>query len=196
MEVGPLDEGSAVSCSGGWFTYEEMKKMNTIWGICGFLGFWASERGESTSEMGVGNGDGAVVGGGPVVAVVMVFEGRKTGKWWLRVGTEVVGYWPASLFNELCDYAKIVEYGGEVMYANTGRHTSTQMGSGHFESGPGKTAYARNLKVLDSSNAMKDVTNLETLAEKPNCYGVQKGYNDVYRNYIYSGGPGNSPKCP
>ncbi|XP_076895952.1 protein neprosin-like [Bidens hawaiensis] len=113
------------------------------------------------------------------------WQGRSSGNWWLRVGTEVVGYWPASLFTDLRNHAKTVEYGGEVMYENSGRHTSTQMGSGHFEGGPGKTAYTRNLKVVDSNNVMKDVSNLQILADKPNFYSIQKGYNDVYRNYIY-----------
>ncbi|XP_076941627.1 protein neprosin-like [Bidens hawaiensis] len=113
-----------------------------------------------------------------------IWKGRSSGNWWLRVGTEVVGYWPASLFTDLRNHAKTVEYGGEVMYENSSGHTSTQMGSGHFEGGPGKTAYTRNLKVVDSNNIMKDVSNLHILAEKPNCYSIQKGYNDVYRNKL------------
>ena len=57
----------------------------------------------------------------------------RTGNWWLRVGGELVGYWPGSLFTSLKDKAEEVYWGGGIANEMTGgRHTTTTMGSGHF----------------------------------------------------------------
>ncbi|KAK9063463.1 hypothetical protein SSX86_017333 [Deinandra increscens subsp. villosa] len=127
----------------------------------------------------------------------MMWKDPKSGDWWLSVGSEVIGYWPATLFTDLQDYATTVEYGGEVYSPRSaGRHTSTEMGSGHFEDeGFGRAAYVRNLEVVDEDNVLHEVSKLETFAEKPNCYGVESGYSDDWGNYIYFGGPGYNPDC-
>ncbi|XP_076931843.1 protein neprosin-like [Bidens hawaiensis] len=127
----------------------------------------------------------------------MIWKDPKTLNWWLKVGNELVGYWPATLFTDLRDHATTIEYGGEVFSPNLGRHTSTQMGSGHFPyEGFKSAAYARNLEVTDFLNQLVDVPNLQTSADKPNCYDVQSGFNSVWRNYIFFGGSGYNPKCP
>ncbi|KAJ0724032.1 putative neprosin [Helianthus annuus] len=70
------------------------------------------------------------------------------------------------------------------------------MGSGHFpDDGLGKAAYARNLEVIDRANNLNGASNLQLYINKPNCYGVTKGYGGVWHNYIYFGGPGYNPKC-
>ncbi|KAJ0724124.1 putative neprosin [Helianthus annuus] len=126
----------------------------------------------------------------------MIWKDPKSENWWLKVGNEVIGYWPASLFTDLRNHATLIEYGGEVYSGSSGKHTSTQMGSGHFPGeGLGKAAYARNLEVIDRYNNLNPVSNLILFADKPNCYGVTKGYSDVWHNYIYFGGPGYNPKC-
>lgn len=110
---------------------------------------------------------------------------------------ELIGFWPKELFKNLQDHATLIEYGGEVFSHDlSGRHTSTQMGSGHFpDEGFGKAAYIRNLEVVDQNNYLNDVTNLKLFPEKPNCYSVTSGFSDAWRNYIYFGGPGYSPNC-
>ncbi|KAK1415746.1 hypothetical protein QVD17_31532 [Tagetes erecta] len=127
----------------------------------------------------------------------MIWKDPKTRDWWFMVGSEVMGYWPSNLFTDLRDHATSVEYGGEVYSPNLGMHTSTQMGSGHFQDeGFAKAAYVRNLEVIDKDNKLNSVNNLSLLAEKPNCYGVRNEFSDAWGNYIYFGGPGNNPNCP
>ncbi|KAI3817529.1 hypothetical protein L1987_11324 [Smallanthus sonchifolius] len=99
----------------------------------------------------------------------MISKDPKNGDWWLTVRSEV---------------------------RDLGRHTSTQMGSGHFQDeGFGKAAYARNLEVVDEDNKLNAVYDLQLLADNPNCYGVKNGYSDAWGNYIYFGGPGYNPNC-
>ncbi|XP_076885042.1 protein neprosin-like [Bidens hawaiensis] len=138
-------------------------------------------------------------GGQQYDVAFMIWKDLKSKDWWLRVGNEVMGYWPRTLFTDLQDHATTVEYGGEVSSELNfdSRHTTTGMGSGHFQNeGFGKAAFIRNLEVVDSDNTLREVSNLNTFAESPNCYGVQSGYNGVWRNYIYFGGPGYNPNCP
>ncbi|KAI3817530.1 hypothetical protein L1987_11325 [Smallanthus sonchifolius] len=126
----------------------------------------------------------------------MIWKDVKSGDWWLRVGSEVIGYWPATLFSDLRDHATSIQYGGEVYSEKSSKHTSNQMGSGHFpDEGLGKAAYARNLEVVDEMNNVNPVSEVGIFADKPNCYDVKSGYNAVWGNYIYFGGPGYNPKC-
>ncbi|KAK9063462.1 hypothetical protein SSX86_017332 [Deinandra increscens subsp. villosa] len=127
----------------------------------------------------------------------LISRDTKSGDWWLTVGSEVMGYWPATLFTDLRDHATSVEYGGEVFSGTLGgAHTSTQMGSGHFpDEGFGKAAYVRNLRVIYEDNMLNDVSNLQTFVDKAECYGVRNGYGDDWGNYIYFGGPGYNPNC-
>ncbi|CAA7050571.1 unnamed protein product [Microthlaspi erraticum] len=58
---------------------------------------------------------------------------KDSGNWWLMIGEELVGYWPGSLFTSLRDRAVRVQWGGEIVnQMSGGRHTNTDMGSGHF----------------------------------------------------------------
>ena len=110
----------------------------------------------------------------------------------------VLGYWPSSLFTYLADSATMVEWGGEVVNSGTdGRHTSTQMGSGHFPSeGFGQAAYFSNLQVVDANNNLRSPDRIDTFAENSACYDVQDGYNREWGYYFYFGGPGLNEGCP
>ncbi|KAL8534236.1 hypothetical protein ACS0TY_010294 [Phlomoides rotata] len=137
--------------------------------------------------------------GGQFDISLLVWKDPKHGNWWLEFGNGVlVGYWPSFLFTHLKDHASMVQFGGEIVNSqNTGGHTSTQMGSGHFaEEGFGKASYFRNLQVVDWDNSLIPLSNLRVLADHPNCYDIQGGINKVWGNYFYYGGPGKSPKCP
>nr|XP_043613332.1 uncharacterized protein LOC122585277 [Erigeron canadensis] len=127
----------------------------------------------------------------------LIWKDIKSGDWWLKAGSEMIGYWPQTLFTDLRDHATSIEYGGEVYSRNLHNHTSTQMGSGHFPNeGFGKAAYARNLEIVNEDNTLNPVPNLKAIADKPNCYGVKSGYSKTWGNYIFFGGPGNNPNCP
>ncbi|GAB2269811.1 hypothetical protein Dimus_004729 [Dionaea muscipula] len=131
---------------------------------------------------------------------VMVWKDPKHGHWWLEFGSGLlVGYWPEFLFSHLRTHADMIQFGGEIVNSGSmsGYHTSTQMGSGHFpDEGFKKAAYFRNLQVVDWDNSLLPLTNLQVMADHPNCYNVRKGRNNVWGDYFYYGGPGRNVKCP
>ncbi|BBH03790.1 Protein of Unknown Function D [Prunus dulcis] len=126
---------------------------------------------------------------------LMVWKDPKHGHWWLEFGNGLlVGYWPAFLFSHLRSHASMVQFGGEIVNSRSmGYHTSTQMGSGQFaEAGFGKASYFRNLQVVDWDNNLLPLTNLHLLADRPNCYDIRQGRNNVWGTYFYYGGPGRN----
>ncbi|KAK7307236.1 hypothetical protein VNO77_40115 [Canavalia gladiata] len=137
--------------------------------------------------------------GGQFDISLLIWKDPKHGNWWLEFGSGIlVGYWPSFLFTHLRDHASMVQFGGEVVNSRqSGSHTSTQMGSGHFAGeGFGKASYFRNLQVVDWDNNLVPLSNLRVLADHPNCYDIQGGINNVWGNYFYYGGPGRSMRCP
>ncbi|ESW29350.1 hypothetical protein PHAVU_002G063400 [Phaseolus vulgaris] len=138
-------------------------------------------------------------GGGQFDISLLIWKDPKHGNWWLEFGSGIlVGYWPSFLFTHLRDHASMVQFGGEVVNSRqSGSHTSTQMGSGHFASeGFGKASYFRNMQVVDWDNNLVPLSNLRVLADHPNCYDIQGGINNVWGNYFYYGGPGRNVRCP
>ncbi|KAL5552838.1 hypothetical protein UlMin_040239 [Ulmus minor] len=137
--------------------------------------------------------------GGQFDISLLIWKDPKHGNWWLEFGSGIlVGYWPSFLFTHLRDHASMVQFGGEVVNSRqSGFHTSTQMGSGHFAGeGFGKASYFRNLQIVDWDNSLIPLSNLKVLADHPNCYDIQGGINNVWGNYFYYGGPGRNVRCP
>ncbi|URE26598.1 hypothetical protein MUK42_30112 [Musa troglodytarum] len=141
----------------------------------------------------------SALNGGQFDIDLLVWKDPKHGHWWLELGSGLlVGYWPSFLFSHLAEHANMVQFGGEIVNAQTsGFHTSTQMGSGHF-AGEGfrKASYFRNLQLVDWDNSLIPLSNLRLLADHPNCYSIQGGVNAVWGNYFYYGGPGRNVRCP
>lgn len=92
----------------------------------------------------------------------------------------------------------MVQFGGEIVNSMpSGSHTTTQMGSGQFAGeGFAKASYFRSLQVVDWDNNLTPPSNLQVVADHPNCYNIQKEYNDAWGNYFYYGGPGRNVQCP
>lgn len=137
--------------------------------------------------------------GGQFDISLLIWKDPKHGNWWLEFGSGIlVGYWPSFLFSHLGDHASMIQFGGEVVnLGSSGSHTSTQMGSGHFaEEGFAKASYFRNMQVVDWDNNLIPLSNLRVLADHPNCYDIQGGFNNAWGNYFYYGGPGRNVKCP
>ncbi|KAK7407234.1 hypothetical protein VNO78_08968 [Psophocarpus tetragonolobus] len=137
--------------------------------------------------------------GGQFDISLLIWKDPKHGNWWLEFGSGIlVGYWPSFLFTHLRDHASMVQFGGEIVNSRqSGTHTSTQMGSGHFAGeGFGKASYFRNMQVVDWDNNLVPLSNLRVLADHPNCYDIQGGINNVWGNYFYYGGPGRNVRCP
>ncbi|XP_077252761.1 protein neprosin-like [Tasmannia lanceolata] len=129
---------------------------------------------------------------------ILIWKDPKLGNWWLGFGDNtLIGYWPTEIFTHLGDHASMVEWGGEVVNTRpSGKHTSTQMGSGQFaDAGFGRSSYFRNLEIVDSDNSLSSVESISTLAENTNCYNIKSSYNTDWGTYFYYGGPGNNPEC-
>lgn len=111
---------------------------------------------------------------------------------------ENIGYWPASLFTNLADYATEIEWGGEVgNWAAGGQHTTTEMGSGHFpEEDYKKASFFKFIQVVDESNQIKDPKDFSTSSQAPSCYGIKNNKSKEGGVYFYYGGPGRNPNCP
>ncbi|XP_031493322.1 uncharacterized protein LOC116259605 [Nymphaea colorata] len=122
------------------------------------------------------------------------------GDWELSVSESEVGFWPRSNYLDSFPFATMVRWGGEIVnHEKTGRHTSTQMGSGHFSSeGIGKAAYVIGMGLFDSQGRLYDAPNeLNTFATNPMCYDVTLWKDDNLGSYITVGGPGyDREKCP
>ncbi|KAG9455597.1 hypothetical protein H6P81_000105 [Aristolochia fimbriata] len=135
-------------------------------------------------------------GGEQQELILTVFKDKSSGNWWLMVGESQVGYWPASLFNTLADSASMVQWGGEIVNdRTTGRHTATDMGSGHFPTeGSGKASYFKNIQVVDGSNALTSPPpGLGRVVTNAQCYDMEIEAGGSSFNY---GGPGLSDECP
>ncbi|KAK6116535.1 hypothetical protein DH2020_049740 [Rehmannia glutinosa] len=121
--------------------------------------------------------------GGQFDISLLAWKDPKHGNWWLEFGNGIlVGYWPSFLFTHLRERASMVQFGGEIVNSrNSGAHTSTQMGSGHFAGeGFGKASYFRNLQVVDWDNNLIPLSNLHVLADHQNCYDIRGGINRVW----------------
>ncbi|KAK8943436.1 hypothetical protein KSP40_PGU018704 [Platanthera guangdongensis] len=137
-------------------------------------------------------------GGSQFDISILVWKDPKEGNWWMQFGSDyVMGYWPSFLFSYLSESASMVEWGGEVVNSEPdGRHTATEMGSGHFpEEGFGKASYFRNVQIVDESNNLRSPKGIGVFTEQSNCYDVQRGSNGDWGTYFYFGGPGKSPNC-
>ncbi|KAH7429694.1 hypothetical protein KP509_09G061800 [Ceratopteris richardii] len=137
--------------------------------------------------------------GGQYQIEIMIWKDPRHGNWWLAFeGSHIVGYWPSEIFSHLSDYAaNMVEWGGEVVNLRSyGRHTSTQMGSGHFaEGGFGAASFFHSLQVVDSDNNLQPMGDVQTLAENPHCYDIITVEDPTWGAAFYFGGPGYNQLC-
>jgi hypothetical protein len=123
------------------------------------------------------------------------------GHWWLRYGDTWVGYYPRTLFdsNGLRDAADLVDFGGEIVNTSTdGRHTRTDMGSGHWPyEGYSWAAYQRAIRYVDTSNFYQRATGLSRSVTNNMCYDLdlQSSTGD-WEEFFYFGGSGFNSSCP
>lgn len=122
------------------------------------------------------------------------------GNWVVSVDGEVVGYYPASLFNGgLGNNATWVSFGGEVYSSLPDpSQTQDQMGSGLRPEGnlsAGQAAYQRNLRVQsDSIGTMVNsngTPSTDTANGGANPYNIQAWMNSgtSWQSYFWVGGP-------
>ncbi|XXG49316.1 hypothetical protein AAC387_Pa02g3535 [Persea americana] len=128
---------------------------------------------------------------------VQVLQDATFGDWlflW-EEGDIAVGYFPKRLFPILGNSpATKVVWGGETY--NPFRYLPMPpMGSGHFPSeAPGKASYVSRIRVVDTNRHLIDAPfDLETIADVPQCYGIEDprvNYGGEAGRSIFYGGPG------
>jgi hypothetical protein len=122
------------------------------------------------------------------------------GHWWLKYGNTWVGYYPRSLFdsNGLRNYGRKVDFGGEIIDEQPGgRHTRTDMGSGHFPGdGFGYAAYQRQIRYITTSNFWGIRPSLTATRTDSDCYDISvKNSSGSWERYFYFGGWGYWAHC-
>lgn len=123
------------------------------------------------------------------------------GNWWIMLGTNWVGYYPASLFatSGLRSKANRISWYGEIVDLDDGTNTSTDMGSGQFANqGFQKAAYMRNIWYYKLSDGKRYQYNPGTTGTTPGCYTLDTHFisGTTWESYFYFGGPGKSSTCP
>lgn len=126
------------------------------------------------------------------------------GNWWLNVGGEWVGYYPASLFSNpgLANQADSIQFFGEIV--DSGSHpeaTKTQMGTGYFaERRWPYAAYQRLLRYqTNAAGTMTDYNGSNIVTDSKE-YDVDSHMNSGtnWSSYFWFGGPGaiEDANCP
>ncbi|KAI3856347.1 hypothetical protein MKX03_003361 [Papaver bracteatum] len=131
-------------------------------------------------------------------ATFSIHKDPSSGNWWIQVQGTTVGYYPSSLFTLLSKKPATMEFGGEIFNERSkGRHTTAQMGSGHFpsEGGLGVSSYFHHVQVFDENNEAKNPENIVSHVTNPNCYDlkIDEKYTNGYG--FYYGGPGYNDNC-
>ncbi|KAI3882679.1 hypothetical protein MKX03_031539 [Papaver bracteatum] len=128
-----------------------------------------------------------------------IFQDQSTGNWWVQCQGVEVGYFPPSLFKQLSTKATIVQFGGAVLNTrNQGRHTATEMGSGHLpsEGNFGVSSYFSHVKVIDGNHMAREPEDVIVYETNPNCYGLSVDHGRHMESYgFFYGGPGFSYNC-
>ncbi|OMO62867.1 hypothetical protein COLO4_32851 [Corchorus olitorius] len=141
----------------------------------------------------------SIYGGQQFEILLIVYKDKQSGNWWLRFEDIDLGYWPSSIFTKLSDRAGEIIWGGEIVNTGSrGRHTTTEMGSGHFPSeGFEFAAYMKNLAYIDESGSFADAGNVVPFVTNAKCYDVKiPKKNNVRGTHFYFGGPGWNDDCP
>ncbi|KAG2294120.1 hypothetical protein Bca52824_040789 [Brassica carinata] len=133
----------------------------------------------------------STIGGLQTELTIQVWKDPARGPWWLGVGfsngtkLSAIRYWPVEIFSRLTDHAENVQWGGEIVDIRaSGRHTTTDMGSG-YRPGSDRAAYVRDLQVALSPGEFVPVSRLIVGATNATNYSVEK-----YSNSSFSyGGP-------
>nr|KYP73056.1 hypothetical protein KK1_005665 [Cajanus cajan] len=138
--------------------------------------------------------DTSIYGGTMVEYNLAIYQEQRTKDWWLRMGNENIGYFPAKLFTTMFS-ANIVGWGGSTR--TPPGSPSPQMGSGYFpDDNFVHACYFRHVGFQNTSRQYYGPPKytVNTYNDNPNCFGVEY-YGDQKREVGYSlqfGGPGGN----
>ncbi|KAM3710199.1 hypothetical protein ACJW31_01G010800 [Castanea mollissima] len=133
---------------------------------------------------------------------VRIDHDPSTNHWWLQIGNEVVGYWPAEILQHLKKKASLVAWGGDVYskYVKTGHpyHTTAYMGSGEAASELyGSANFITNIRIIDDSLQLKYPDPAFFVVDEPNCYSalIHKADRDSEPAFYFGGHPDHKCAC-
>ncbi|CAN8318155.1 unnamed protein product [Cochlearia groenlandica] len=122
---------------------------------------------------------------------ISIWKDPKSGNWWLGLGpnNSLVGYWAKEIFASLSS-ADEVQWGGEIVNSqSSGRHTTTEMGSGNFPNkGFGESSYFRNLETVDYTNSFLPVQKVRTETTNSTIYNIRTMSRDDWGTCFFYGG--------
>ncbi|RZC62962.1 hypothetical protein C5167_024705 [Papaver somniferum] len=156
---------------------------------------------QTSSEIGLGCNftEVSTFKGGQKDATFSIHKDQNSGNWWVQLQGISVGYYPSSIFKLLSKTADHVEFGGEITNARSnGRHTTTQMGSGHYplDGGLGISSYFSHVQVMTENNEIiDDPVNVQLYTSNPNCYDLKVDEKRTNGYSFYYGGSGYNDKC-
>ncbi|KAJ7297035.1 hypothetical protein O6H91_Y084000 [Diphasiastrum complanatum] len=132
---------------------------------------------------------------------IAIAKSDKWGDWWVKIGDDFIGYFPAEIIPRLATgTATTLMWGGEVYNTRpSGKHTKTQMGSGVVPyKGYRHASYFTYIFYLNATYYLITPSNLELIQEFPNCYsiGLSPVSDPNEEKSFYYGGPGLNSQCP
>ncbi|TKY56704.1 hypothetical protein E2542_SST21150 [Spatholobus suberectus] len=138
--------------------------------------------------------DTSIYGGKIVEFSISITQDPVTQNWWLHIGNENIGYYPAMLFSNMTS-AHQVGWGGRTKTPFGA--PSPQMGSGYFPDN--NFVHACYFRFVSFQNASRQdygpqYYQVKTFTDKPDCFGV-KYYGNQRGEVGYSlqfGGPGGN----
>ncbi|RZC66323.1 hypothetical protein C5167_010008 [Papaver somniferum] len=131
-------------------------------------------------------------------ATFSIHKDQNSGNWWVQVQGIPVGYYPSSLFTQLSKTSTEVDFGGEIFNQRSKkRHTTTQMGSGHFpsEGNLGISSYFNYVQVVDEKYEARDPKDVMPVVSNPHCYDLKIDDNHKNGYGFFYGGPGYNDNC-
>ncbi|KAI3863889.1 hypothetical protein MKW98_031481 [Papaver atlanticum] len=154
----------------------------------------------STIALGCNFTEVSTFNGSQKDATFSIYKDQSSGHWWVQLQGISVGYYPSFLFKELSKRATQVSWGGEITnWKSKGRHTTTQMGSGHFPSEGGwkTSSYFNWVQVVNKNYTAEDPKNVVIQVTNPYCYDlkIDDKHYDTNGYGFYYGGPGYNDKC-
>lgn len=132
--------------------------------------------------------------------LLAVFQ-APSGDWWIMYNGDLLGYYPASLFNMLNSSACRSAWYGEVLNRKQNEAVLSEMGSGQFaEAGVFKTAYVRNPRCVNLSGfGVEPKDEYSMIPYEPLCYNrtlLTYAGAPTYSSFMLLGGPGGKdPGC-
>ncbi|CAL9219560.1 unnamed protein product [Arabidopsis halleri] len=116
---------------------------------------------------------------------IQIWKDPHLGHWWLSIGSAndnvltPVGCLRGNLYLPR-RYAERVQWGGEIVNTNfSGRHTTTQMGSGYLPSSA-KAAYMRDLEIVTNNRDFQPTDDLIVGTTNPAYYDIKKSSNTSF----------------